>query len=130
MLSNTETLKRLDEMMLLGQREAYFAALKRIVEKLKTAAPDVPGDLPVPPDPSIAAFETRLNASDLASLQRYAPLLLPAIEAHLVQSGDPDGAPAIHMRRFREELISFHKQEIDRLSRELDRLKKGSSPYA
>ena len=130
MLSIMETLERLDEMMLLGQREAYFAVLKRIVEKLKTAVPEVPGDLPVPPDPRISVQEYRLDSADLASLQRYAPLLLPAIETHLVHSGDPDGAPAIHMRRFREELISFHKQEIDRLSRELDRLKKGSSPYA
>jgi len=123
MLSTMETLERLDEMMLLGQREAYFTALKRIVEKLKTALPDMPDDLPTPHDPSSLPLESRLDSPDLATLQRYAPLLLPAVEAHLVQSGDPDGAPAIHMRRFREELISFHKQEIDRLSRELERLK-------
>lgn len=120
MLSITEQIARLGEMLIIGEREAYVAELHRIVELMNSRLPD---------DPFARKIDINIvtqNVVDYSQMSRFSPLLQPVIENAVIgmvsSSGDPDGSPAKFIRLIKEEFIAFHRQEIERLGMELDRL--------
>lgn len=122
MLSISEQIMRLSELTLMANKEAYIAELRRIVDLINSRLPYDP--LSKAPFPPVDVNVITQSSSDFSQMSRYSPLLQPIIENNLldISSGDPDGAPAKYMQLIREELIGFHRQEIDRLGKELDLL--------
>ncbi len=123
MLSITEKIARLGEMLIMGEKEAYIAELHRIVELINSRLPD---------DPFARKIDINIvtqNGVDFSQISRFSPLLQPVIESAVLgmTSGDPDGAPAKFIQLIKEEFISFYRNEIERLGMELDGLpgKKG-----
>ncbi len=119
MYSIAEQIRQLDQLLVLGYTQAYFQTMKRIIDKLETAMPTDAG----PP----LDLGKILQPTDGILDSRLAPLLSRVLEKELLSltSGDPDGAPARHLKTLRQELVGFHKSEIDRLGREIDQISKG-----
>jgi len=117
MTSYINQIARLDELMIMGERESYLAELKRLIKVLVERRPEK--------IPTIDLEIAGPLGSDSSSFVRYLPLLQPAMEQAFLSkySGDPDGAPAIHIRMIKEEFISIHQQAITRLQEELDHIR-------